>query len=184
MTEAEHKTEFVRRKDTSYITLFIHHPQRMSYGVSVVIWDKIGCVIKNATLHIIHFWTGTIFIIISMDKIYFHQNGLEPTRHKSFDFIFEEEFNMDIPRIISHRMWSSLAFCEITTKLNITIAVNYRKTSSISRTKSPNLNVSCLVLQWSLPNRLKPGWEWRCSWSSADRRCSNYIWVINNFIAY
>ena len=27
-------------------------------------------------------------------------------------------------------------------------------------------------------------WEWRCSWSSADRRCSNYIWVINNYIAY
>ena len=27
-------------------------------------------------------------------------------------------------------------------------------------------------------------WERRCSWSSADRRCSNYIWVINNFIAY
>ena len=22
-------------------------------------------------------------------------------------------------------------------------------------------------------------WEWRCIWSSADRRCSNYIWVIN-----
>ena len=21
--------------------------------------------------------------------------------------------------------------------------------------------------------------EWRCSWSSADRRCSNYIWIIN-----
>ena len=26
--------------------------------------------------------------------------------------------------------------------------------------------------------------EWRCSWSSADRRCSNYVWVISNFIAY
>ena len=26
--------------------------------------------------------------------------------------------------------------------------------------------------------------EWRCSWNSADRRCSNYIWVINNFITY
>ena len=26
--------------------------------------------------------------------------------------------------------------------------------------------------------------EWRCIWSSADRRCSNYIWVIDNFIAY
>ena len=27
-------------------------------------------------------------------------------------------------------------------------------------------------------------WEWRCSWSSADMRCSNYIWVIYNLIAY
>ena len=26
--------------------------------------------------------------------------------------------------------------------------------------------------------------EWRCSWSCADRPCSIYIWVINNFIAY
>ena len=26
--------------------------------------------------------------------------------------------------------------------------------------------------------------EWRCSWSSADRRCSNYSWVINSLIAY
>ena len=26
--------------------------------------------------------------------------------------------------------------------------------------------------------------EWKYSWSSSDRRCSNYIWVINNFIAY
>ena len=26
--------------------------------------------------------------------------------------------------------------------------------------------------------------EWKCSWSSANRRCSNYIWVINNFIVY
>ena len=24
--------------------------------------------------------------------------------------------------------------------------------------------------------------EWRCSWSRTDRWCSNYIWVINNFI--
>ena len=24
--------------------------------------------------------------------------------------------------------------------------------------------------------------EWRCSWCSADRWCSNYIWVINNLI--
>ena len=58
--------------------------------------------------------------------------------------------------------------------------------SSIRCTKSQNLNVSRLVLQLSLCNLLKSqvvSREWRCSWSSADRRCSNYIWVINNFIA-
>ena len=40
---------------------------------------------------------------------------------------------------------------------------------------------SCLCpIHWShMFNR-----EWRCSWSSTDRRCTNYIWVINKFIAY
>ena len=27
-------------------------------------------------------------------------------------------------------------------------------------------------------------WEWRRSWSSTDRQCSSYIWVMNNLIAY
>ena len=40
---------------------------------------------------------------------------------------------------------------------------------------------SCLCpIHWSQMS----SWEWRCRWSSADRRCSNYIWAINNFIAY
>ena len=62
--------------------------------------------------------------------------------------------------------------------------LNCHKISNISRTKSQNLNDSDLLLKSSLPNPLKPGREWRCSWSSADRRCSNYIWVIDNSIAY
>ena len=33
------------------------------------------------------------------------------------------------------------------------LSYNYRKTSSLSHTKSQNLNVSCLLLQWSLPNQ-------------------------------
>ena len=37
------------------------------------------------------------------------------------------------------------------------IKENYRKTSSMSRTKCQNLNVSNLVLQFSLLNPLKPG---------------------------
>ena len=61
----------------------------------------------------------------------------------------------------------------------------YCQICSTRRTKSQN--VFRLILQWSLPNPLRPGvlsWQWRCSWSSADRRCSIYIWAINNFITY
>ena len=43
------------------------------------------------------------------------------------------------------------------------------------------LACSCLcAIYWS---QLLSG-EWRCSRSSADRRCSNYIWVIRNSIGY
>ena len=62
------------------------------------------------------------------------------------------------------------------------IFMKYREISNIRRTKSPNLIVPCLALQLSLPNPVKPGVRSRMS--SADRRCSNYIWVIDNFIAY
>ena len=61
---------------------------------------------------------------------------------------------------------------------------NYRKIANIRRTRSQNLNVYRLAFQLSLCNILKPSVEWRCSWSSADWRCSNYIWVINNLISY
>ena len=62
----------------------------------------------------------------------------------------------------------------------------YRQVSNIRRTKSQTWKIlvpscGCLCrIPWSqMLSR-----EWRCSWSSAGRRCSNYIWVIDNFIAY
>ena len=53
----------------------------------------------------------------------------------------------------------------------------YHQTSNIRCTKSQNLNVSCLVLQLSLPKHWSKvlSRELRFCWSSADRRCSNYI---------
>ena len=51
------------------------------------------------------------------------------------------------------------------------LEITYCKTSSISRTKSQSLKRSFLCsIHWSQVL----SWEWRCSWSSADRRCSNY----------
>ena len=61
---------------------------------------------------------------------------------------------------------------------------SYRKISNIRRPKSQDSNVSPLSLQFSIHWSQVLSGEWRCSWSSADRRCSNYIWVINNLIAY
>ena len=64
--------------------------------------------------------------------------------------------------------------------------MNYRQISNIRRTKSEHLDVSRLVLQLSLPNPLKAGIKSRMKLylGSVDRRCSNYFWVINHFIAY
>ena len=39
----------------------------------------------------------------------------------------------------------------------INASVNYRNIANMRRTESPNLNVSCLVLQLSLPDPMKPG---------------------------
>ena len=65
------------------------------------------------------------------------------------------------------------------------VTLQYHQVSNISRTKSQH---KILIVSWGCLCRIP--WsqmlsrEWRCSWSSADRRCSNYIWVIDNFIAY
>ena len=56
----------------------------------------------------------------------------------------------------------------------------YHQTSSIMHTKSQNLNASSLVVQLSLSIHWSQvlSREWRWSWRSTDRRCSN------KFIAY
>ena len=59
----------------------------------------------------------------------------------------------------------------------------FRQISNISCTISQNFNVSQLVLQFSLCNLLKRGVKSKMK-MSLEQRCSNYIWVINSFIAY
>ena len=47
---------------------------------------------------------------------------------------------------------------------------NYRKISNIRRTESPNLNVSCLVVQLPLPNPMRPGVQSRMKMWLEQRR--------------
>ena len=60
-----------------------------------------------------------------------------------------------------------------------------RQTSKVKDFKSQNWNISRLVFSCLCPISWSPmlSRNWRCSWSRSDRRYSNYIWVINNFIA-
>ena len=65
----------------------------------------------------------------------------------------------------------------------------YRQVSNVRCTKLQHLKDSRTVLYshgclCRIPWSQMLSQEWRCSWSSANRRCSNYIWVIDNFIAY
>ena len=56
----------------------------------------------------------------------------------------------------------------------------YRQTSYVRYTKPQMFLISsCSCL---CPDSLKSGREQRCSGSSADRWCSNCIWVINNLL--
>ena len=75
----------------------------------------------------------------------------------------------------SHRFWWEkwISRCQ---------TIMYHQASYIRWTISQDLNVSCLVLQLSLPHPLKLSWEWKYSWSSADRRCSNNILMIKNIL--
>ena len=84
-----------------------------------------------------------------------------------------------------HGQFYCLAFiqtCKVFCTLTLPSTQCYCQISNTRCTKSQNLNISHLALQLLLPNLLKPGVvlsrEWKCSWSSTDRRCSNYIWAV------
>ena len=60
-----------------------------------------------------------------------------------------------------------LAYCQGITR---TAKLNYRKTSSINRTKSRSLNVSCILLQLSSLSPLTPGVKLRMKMLLEQRR--------------
>ena len=60
-------------------------------------------------------------------------------------------------------------------------SLNIRRIKSQHLKKIIVLSCGCLC---RIPWRQMLSRECRCSWSSADRRRSNYIWGIENFIAY
>ena len=72
-----------------------------------------------------------------------------------------------MPYDITGQQWT-------TVKPLIYVTLNHKKMFLVSSCSCP------CPIHWSQVQSR----EWRCSWSSADRRCSNCIWVINKVIAY
>ena len=68
----------------------------------------------------------------------------------------------------------------------LTHTLNYHQTPSISPLNSKTWMYLVSSYSWLCPIHWSKALsrEWRCIWSIANRRCSNYIWVINNIIAY
>ena len=64
-----------------------------------------------------------------------------------------------VTRITPYRMVINCVFQSLLPSLSsaLLFGIDYRKIHNISHTKSPNLNVSRLVLQLPLPNPMKPG---------------------------
>ena len=132
-------------------------------------------------------WLGACSTLMITKKNSFHKMHFKMLFAKCDPFLLVTLWFYSMPdddlafQDVSPWYWS----CLLTEKL-LRHGKRYNHTSYISHTKSQNLNISCLVLQclcaiyWS--QVLSP--EWRCSWSSANRRCSNYIWMSNKFIAH
>ena len=90
----------------------------------------------------------------------------------------------------SHRSHEPAMHCRIPGSLfllNVNLSSCYSTSPVKSFISAAQNRKMFLVSSCNLPN---PFWsqvlsqEWRFSWSSANRRCSNCIWLINNFVAY
>ena len=84
-------------------------------------------------------------------------------------------------QILDTEYWSLSGWSYLRKHRNeyISILSIFLKMSWRSSSWSSSCSCLCLIIHWSQAFSR----EWRYSWSSADRRYSNYIWVINNFIA-
>ena len=89
---------------------------------------------------------------------------------------------------LSFPFWVALLWREYgKLKLGLTCVTKTQSNVQPPISVAPNpktLNVSSYICFCPIQWRHVLSREWRCSWSSADMWCSNYIQVINNFIAF
>ena len=116
----------------------------------------------------------------------FHHDQTD-TSEFQFDFRFGQNSVIGTGGMLNYDMLEAVSWLGSRQLLSMGDGLENTVKSLIQMTPNPKTQMflisacSCLcAIYWS---QVLNG-EWRCSWSSADRRCFNYIWVINNLIAY
>ena len=108
----------------------------------------------------------------------------EPKSYLS-DTHFNQSYLITTPLTYDYLSYTNFVLSLHTRQMHQANYSDYRQISIIRRIKSPiKCFLSCLAVVFARSIEAKCYRERRCSWSSADRRCSNYIWVTNNFIAH
>ena len=134
-------------------------------------------------------WSFDIFLICARINCWVNSSEAGDLRchrgHYDVNVMNLYLFNSQCPYgiILHHRSGQVKAYCRNGFVPDGTI---YHQTSNMRQTMSQNKmflisSCSCLCL---IHGSQVLSREWRCSWSSANRHCSNYIWVIKNFTAH
>ena len=90
--------------------------------------------------------------------------------------VFENEIRITSP-CFPCRFAFSTSYCQMVLVHGQTAATDSRRATP---GRNPTSAQKCFLHNYPCVRGIHP-WrrEWRCSWSSADRRCSNYIWVLD-----
>ena len=82
--------------------------------------------------------------------------------------------------MVTNNFFLNVIFSQNHTEINSDDWTITKKTTMTIKHENFSKMTNLKVDRWALSLSRK----WRRRWSSADRRCLKYIWVINNFIAY
>ena len=126
------------------------------WGTLVQTWIWQACMFRSASLFIGTSFTVAVFTIFATSNV----DSIVGIPHKIYP----------MQRILNHTKSQSLCL----------MCPSAPRVCSEPGGQKPVLSLSLDFIHWI--QELSRGW--RYSWTSADRRCSNYIWVINKFIAY
>ena len=156
-----------------YVAIYRYSQQNFGHFIQVLVysrynelpgWSAMG--VSDITITIFQKFSGGVWNLMTC----FHRKD-DPNKKDAIVFRVINQMNIEINNYSMDRDFIAMQVsCDSIWFVWIFLRQIYRKISNIRRTKSPNLNVSRLVLQLSLPNPMKPGVKSRMKMQLEQRR--------------